>query len=351
VKTFAIACALSLLGTSALAGEVVYRDQNGLPRCIENAGQSVLVVWDHLVTKSSRPVFGITLSAYMQENKQMLNSCRDWPYAVAWPEGVRLISDFSADYSEALQFDLLQIAEGAQVLRTEKNAEAFIATHAGQFQGRRPVEFAQMELDYGTKFSDSLVQSWISQLLHTRDLNPRNCAALIGTCDYYLCVEANHQCGVGGYPVGYGYKYCNRSLFGLLQEMQSEVGRQWVVKTVRCLQTKLNGEFGAGRGAQAEDAAGAGVSSESRVTWGAMAMSCDQIRQTALDSHPDCYVDSGFCEMPMADKMKIFNTVKSELLSSSTVSQATKTLSRCAGASTSPAVSSQSASDAAVATP
>lgn len=331
MKTFAIACALSLLGTSALASEVVYRDQNGLPRCIENAGQSVLVVWDHLVTKSSRPVFGITLSAYMQENKQMLNSCRDWPYAVAWPEGVRLISDFSADYSEALQFDLLQIAEGAQVLRTEKNAEAFIATHAGQFQVRRPVEFAQMELDYGTKFSDSLVQSWISQLLHTRDLNPRNCAALIGTCDYYLCVEANHQCGVGGYPVGYGYKYCNRSLFGLLQEMQSEVGRQWVVKTVRCLQTKLNDEIGA------VGAVGA--------------MSCDQIRQTALDSHPDCYVDSGFCEMPMADKMKIFNTVKSELLSSSTVSQATKTVSRCAGASTSPAVSSQSASDAAVATP
>lgn len=337
MKTFAVACVLSLLGTSALASEVVYRDQNGLPRCIENAGQSVLVVWDHLVTKSSRPVFGITLSAYMQENKQMLNSCRDWPYAVAWPEGVRLISDFSADYSEALQFDLLQIAEGAQVLRVEKNGEAFIAAHAGQFQARRPVEFAQMELDYGTKFSDSLVQSWISQLLRTHDLNPRNCAALIGTCDYYLCVEANHQCGAGGYPVGYGYKYCNRSLFGLLQEMQSEVGRQWVVKTVRCLQTKLNDEIGS---------AGAGR--------GAMAMSCDQIRQTALDSHPDCYVDSGFCEMPMADKMKIFNTVKSELLSSSTVSQATKTLSRCAGTSTGPAISSESASvsaTAAVATP
>lgn len=327
-----------------MASEVVYRDQNGLPRCIESAGQSVLVVWDHLVTKSSRPVFGITLSSYMQENKQMLNSCRDWPYAVAWPEGVRLISDFSADYSEALQFDLLQIAEGAQVLRVEKNGEAFIAAHAGQFQARRPVEFAQMELDYGTKFSDSLVQSWISQLLRTRDLNPRNCAALIGTCDYYLCIEANHQCGVDGYSVGYGYKYCNRSLFGLLQEMQSEVGREWVVKTVRCLQTKLNGELdmaSAGRAARVEG----------RVVGSAMAMSCDQIRQTALDSHPDCYVDSGFCEMPMADKMKIFNTVKSELLSSSTVSQATKTLSRCAGASTGPAVSSQTASEDAVATP
>jgi len=40
--------------------------------------------------------------------------------------------------------------------------------------------------------------------------------------------------------------------------------------------------------------------------------SCDEIQTIAFDSHPDCYVDKGFCDLPISDIFSVVMTIDSE---------------------------------------
>ena len=43
--------------------------------------------------------------------------------------------------------------------------------------------------------------------------NPAAEASIPNDCGFYKdCLEATFNCGEKGYPIGYGYKYCNRFL-------------------------------------------------------------------------------------------------------------------------------------------
>ena len=103
--------------------------------------------------------------------------------------------------------------------------------------------------------------------------NPSAEAAVPKDCSFYQdCVEATFECGPKGYPIGYGYKYCERFL-----EQESEFspeGQAWINGTLTCLKAALVPS----------------VEKPDGVT-------CDQVKTIAFDSHVQCYIDNGFCEL------------------------------------------------------
>ncbi len=120
-----------------------------------------------------------------------------------------------------------------------------------------------------------------------------DCSELIaiegcGSCDYYLCKEAAEEpraCGPTGYYTAYGFKYCDR-LTQVARPSMSLAGQAWVDKTRRCLMEAIETDIG-------DD------------------YNCTQIQVAALDSHPACYVDSGFCSLSFSDQWTLFLTIDS----------------------------------------
>ncbi len=107
------------------------------------------------------------------------------------------------------------------------------------------------------------------------------------SCDYYLCKEANENtCGNDGYFVGFGHKYCER-LTLVTEPRLSAAGQAWSAATRECLMIALE------RDSSPSD-------------------SCDEIQTIAFDSHPDCYVDKGFCDLPISDIFSVVMTIDSE---------------------------------------
>lgn len=88
------------------------------------------------------------------------------------------------------------------------------------------------------------------------------------SCDFYSqCLEEKYQCGEKGYPIGYGYKYCNKFLENFNDFPQK--GQEWISKTLVCLKKTLNFKF----------------------------LDCQDVYDSAFESHPLCYVESGFCDL------------------------------------------------------
>jgi hypothetical protein len=113
-----------------------------------------------------------------------------------------------------------------------------------------------------------------------------NALRLKGTCDYYqACLEEKYHCGPNGYPVGYGFKYCSK--FVAFYEYFPPKGKEWVTKTLVCLKQALHPLYLA----------------ESN---------CETILNAAFDSHPECYFQSGFCDL-FLDRENILKTLKALL--------------------------------------
>ena len=180
---------LLLASHAVSAKEVIYRDHLGMPRCIEGQ-ESILIVWDPLVSSPGRAVFGISLKDYAKNNNHYLRSCADWPSAVKWPEGLSLLSDYEHQLSESVKFAIQQISQGAKKFRSEKSGFEFVSARPQIFQPKRPVDFGKMTDELGTPFTNEVVNSWIQRLQSTRQLDSSKCEKLIGTCDYYLCIES-----------------------------------------------------------------------------------------------------------------------------------------------------------------
>ena len=111
---------------------------------------------------------------------------------------------------------------------------------------------------------------------------PEDCGDLIGSCDYYLCRERQHPCGEAGYYKGYGYKYCER--FSQLEPRLSAPGKDWVRKTLRCLQEHIDRN----------------VPTDTP---------CPQVRKSAYDSHPGCYVRGGVCFLDPNEWLDILSVI------------------------------------------
>lgn len=115
-----------------------------------------------------------------------------------------------------------------------------------------------------------------------RTAGPEDCGDWIGNCEFYLCRERRHPCGDGGYYKGYGYKYCNR--FSRLARSLSAPGRDWVWKTLRCLHEHLDRNV-------------------------PIDAPCQEVKKSAFDSHPDCYVRSGVCFLDVGEMKDIVETI------------------------------------------
>lgn len=113
------------------------------------------------------------------------------------------------------------------------------------------------------------------------------------SCSFYPhCLEERYSCESDGYPIGYGLHYCN-AFTGAKSQMSSE-GQAWVTNTMLCLQRALV-----------------------PYAKGQKSTSCDKLKEYAFGTHPECYVNSGVCSLPLDDWSVIVNTVSfTELFSS-----------------------------------
>eukprot|EP00762_Andalucia_godoyi_P008031 ANDGO_03491.mRNA.1 hypothetical protein SPRG_03290 len=102
---------------------------------------------------------------------------------------------------------------------------------------------------------------------------PEACTAPVPeTCSFYSnCLDKTHSCGIDGYALGYGLKYCSRFMANL--QSFSTVGQQWINGTLVCLQLAL----------------------EPVLT--NPSLTCSDIQTIAFESHPKCYIANGFCSV------------------------------------------------------
>ena len=104
------------------------------------------------------------------------------------------------------------------------------------------------------------------------------CAEVLGHCSYYSCQEQQHQCGDEGYYLAFGKEYCERydaeaPFFGI-------EGQNWLPKVRDCLQLSLE------------------LSPERA--------SCSNVRAFSILKHLDCYLETGFCDLPPLDQLHVY---------------------------------------------
>lgn len=104
---------------------------------------------------------------------------------------------------------------------------------------------------------------------------------------YYDCLEASLAggagCGPEGYPLGYGAKYAERFVDEARPRLGPE-GRMWLDAVLVCLQDAL--------AARLDDAS-----------------TCADTWRAGFDTHPDCYVSAGFCELSLNDVVVVGTTI------------------------------------------
>lgn len=107
----------------------------------------------------------------------------------------------------------------------------------------------------------------------------------IDACEYYRCREGNMPdgCGPQGYYRGYGLKYCER-FSRLLRPQLSPAGRDWLDRTRLCLMQHI----------------------ERNIAFDAP---CNDVKRSAFDSHPACYVRGGICMLPSDDWAKVVGVI------------------------------------------
>jgi hypothetical protein len=105
-----------------------------------------------------------------------------------------------------------------------------------------------------------------------------------GSCAYYACRDAERPepCGEEGYYLGFVGRYCTLFSVATVPRLSSR-GQEWIADVRTCLQESM--EY---------------VGND---------VSCSEVKRRGYDAHPGCYVDTGFCELPLSDVIAIANTV------------------------------------------
>lgn len=111
------------------------------------------------------------------------------------------------------------------------------------------------------------------------------CAQLIGSCEYYECVEAQLlSCGDGGYIMGYGHHFCKKfdavvpraHINAHEKDLFPSEWESWLDKTAFCLHSAIDNHLG----------------SNPQST-------CESLREAAFASHAGCYTQGeSFCFLP-----------------------------------------------------
>ncbi len=143
------------------------------------------------------------------------------------------------------------------------------------------------------------------------------CKELVGSCEYYQCLEEQVlTCGDEGYAVGYGKKYCEK--FSSMQfaphrtrleeEAFPALGPVWRDRVRSCLMNELEGFL--------EEKA---------------PLTCQGLRDFAFGSHPDCYTRSpSFCDLSLENATRVGLTIDpATILRAESITQIRQTAAIC----------------------
>lgn len=128
------------------------------------------------------------------------------------------------------------------------------------------------------------------------------CESSKNSCEYYLCREKANPCGPKGYFIGFGYRYCYASREKFADKM-TENGKVWLVNVAQCLRDKTE--------------------------LAPIETACDRIKSTVVNSHSDCYLKTGFCDLPKSDRLKVIELVSREVTDPEVLKQGLDILSHC----------------------
>ncbi len=295
--------------TSAQAGSgVLSFDGDGFVNCYAGKEKTYFFFRDARTQADSQVMTFIAKSDYEKLAQHRVQGCKDVPFLKDFPaENLKRVVDHPNIFPIQVYQSAQQLAIGGRKYRTEKTAQEYFDKNKSSYVLDQPEKITYLKSNYGKKFAGEVMSIWIKNLTQVYG---SNCEQFIGSCDFYLCQESRNPCGIEGYNLGYGYKYCSVSKFALYSSMATSLGQNWVKDVFTCLQGKnLEQEFSLGS-----------LPSTQR---------CEEIRATAMDAHPSCYVQGGFCRLALSEKMKIFNAIKSEIFSPDTIPQGLELLNRC----------------------
>ncbi len=280
----------------------IYQNNDGFPICYEKNNKVYFFDWDHFSHVQEKQISYFEINDYVKETGHLIKNCSDQKYIHDVPLSILKPVKTSLELSDQVQFLLNQIAHGATVSRIEKTTAEFITNNKDLFKIDSRTQVDSLRKKYGDLFTTEVISAWSQHVFSTA----KNCQEYIGTCDFYLCQEQKNPCGLDGYNLGFGFKYCSGSRFELMPQMESELGHQWVSDVFQCLQKRS-----------------LFISQIQELN------SCEHIRSDAYDSHPDCYVKAGFCQLDISEKLKIFQLIKKEIFSTGTLKQAQDLLQKC----------------------
>ena len=104
--------------------------------------------------------------------------------------------------------------------------------------------------------------------------NPMDTASIRHDCSFYTdCMEPVFQCGPDGYPIAYGQEYCTRFMDNY--DTFSPSGQAWIDDSFDCMKKAMVPLLDSG-------------------------MTCEELEVAALDTHVQCFLDSGFCRNAFA---------------------------------------------------
>lgn len=299
---------LMLLSTlPVLATQQAVFDDNGFARCFHTDYQTYFFDWDPFVQTSEKAVNYFELKDYRQATGHNLRSCQDYKLIRNVPsEILKDLSEIKNILPENVLFSLEQVAHGARIYRSEKTPAEYIANRKNIFKTDSPEVLTRLRHEVGDRFALQVMNYFTKEIA----VRNRSCESLIGTCDFYLCQEQKNPCGLDGYNLSFGYKYCSGSKFKLLDKMTTSLGRRWVTDVFQCLQRhSLQDSFFLANGEN----------------------TCSQIKKISYDAHPDCYVQAGFCHLKGSEKRHIFSLIKKEIISFQTLIQGFDIIQQCGG--------------------
>lgn len=100
----------------------------------------------------------------------------------------------------------------------------------------------------------------------------KECTPRDDSCEFYLCMESNMQCGYNGYPLRLGYRFCEQIIKA---NAQTQGLKTWLNETRLCLQEKMQNK---------------------------QQLSCNQLAYASVNDHVSCYIDNGYCELSRSQK-------------------------------------------------
>ncbi len=281
----------------------IYRNQSGFPICYQISDQVYFFEWDEIVRTQNKDVFYFKLNDYIKITNHQIAGCEEHLYIHDIPsEILKPIKNIKNELPLEIFSALEQVKNGGRFYRSESTASEFINQNQNLFQANSPTQISSLRERYGDQFALNLISEWSQTLISDKT----SCDSLIGSCDYYLCAEQKSPCGLDGYNLGFGFKYCSGSQFQLAGEMKTAQGQQWVQNVFQCLQKQsfLNANNNINK-------------------------TCESIKKDAFDSHPNCYAQAGFCDLKFSEKMNIFKLIKAEIFSHATLEQGLALLNLC----------------------